>query len=165
MGGGNHFIELQEDEAGILCIMIHSGSRNFGYKVANYYNNQAKELNAKRSSPVPREYDLAYLPIDSEIAGEYISWMTLALEFARENRDVMLDVVKRNLLKVIPSMEFKNEVNAHHNYAAEEHHYGKRYGFIESGRYKGQRRGNRHYPRCDGQLFIYSKRQRQSGKL
>jgi len=126
LGGGNHFIELQEDEAGILCIMIHSGSRNFGYKVANYYNNQAKELNAKRSSPVPREYDLAYLPIDSEIAGEYISWMTLALEFARENRDVMLDVVKRNLLKVIPSMEFKNEVNAHHNYAAEEHHYGKK---------------------------------------
>ena len=68
---------------------------------------------------------MAFLPIDSEIA-ESISWMTLALEFARENRDVMLDVVKRNLLKVIPSMEFKNEVNAHHNYAAEEHHYGKK---------------------------------------
>jgi tRNA-splicing ligase RtcB len=49
----------------------------------------------------------------------------LALEFARENREVMLNVVKRHLLKIIPSIEFKNEVNAHHNYAAKEYHYGK----------------------------------------
>ncbi|MGI6412105.1 MAG: RtcB family protein [Syntrophomonadaceae bacterium] len=125
LGGGNHFIELQEDEEGILCIMIHSGSRNFGYKVARYYNNKAKELNKKWSSAVPIEYDLAFLPIDSETAKEYISWMTLALEFARENREVMLNVVKRHLLKIIPSIEFKNEVNAHHNYAAKEYHYGK----------------------------------------
>lgn len=125
LGGGNHFIELQEDEEGKLCIMIHSGSRNFGYKVARYYNKKAKELNEKWSSTVPREYDLAFLPIDSEIAREYISWMRLALEFARENREVMLNVVKKQLLEVIPSIEFKNEENAHHNYAAEEQHYGK----------------------------------------
>lgn len=125
LGGGNHFIELQEDEDGKLCIMIHSGSRNFGYKVARYYNEEAKELNKKWSSPVPKEYDLAFLTIDSEIAKEYIAWMTLALEFARENREVMLNVVKRHLLKIVPSIEFRNEANAHHNYAAEEHHYGK----------------------------------------
>lgn len=125
LGGGNHFIELQEDEDGKLCIMIHSGSRNFGYKVARYYNEKAKELNKKWSSPVPKEYDLAFLTIDSEIAKEYIAWMTLALEFARENREVMLNVVKRHLLKIVPSIEFRNEANAHHNYAAEEHHYGK----------------------------------------
>lgn len=68
---------------------------------------------------------MAFLPIDSEIAREYISWMRLALEFARENREVMLNVVKKQLLEVIPSIEFKNEENAHHNYAAEEQHYGK----------------------------------------
>ena len=34
-------------------------------------------------------------------------------------------------------MEFKNEVNAHHNYAAEEHHYGKGMG-SSKGRYKGR---------------------------
>jgi tRNA-splicing ligase RtcB len=45
LGGGNHFIELQEDEEGKLCVMVHSGSRNFGYKVAGYYNRLAKELN------------------------------------------------------------------------------------------------------------------------
>ncbi|HHT01484.1 MAG TPA: RtcB family protein [Firmicutes bacterium] len=125
LGGGNHFIELQEDEAGRLCIMVHSGSRNFGYKVARYFNSRAKQLNEKWSSPVPREFDLAFLPIDSDTAQEYIAWMTLALQFARENRTVMLNVVKRHLLQVIPNIEFQNEVNAHHNYAAAEHHYGK----------------------------------------
>ncbi|HPT83992.1 MAG TPA: RtcB family protein, partial [Limnochordia bacterium] len=38
LGGGNHFIELQEDEEGLLGLMVHTGSRNFGYKVANYFN-------------------------------------------------------------------------------------------------------------------------------
>ena len=105
--------------------MVHSGSRNFGYKVARYFNSRAKQLNEKWSSPVPREFDLAFLPIDSDTAQEYIAWMTLALQFARENRTVMLNVVKRHLLQVIPNIEFQNEVNAHHNYAAAEHHYGK----------------------------------------
>jgi tRNA-splicing ligase RtcB len=126
LGGGNHFIELQEDEAGKLCLMLHSGSRNFGYKVANYYNQKAKEFNKKISAPVPKEYDLAFLPVDSELANAYISWMTLALEFAQENRQVMLEVVKNHLAKKIPHIEFSNGVNAHHNYAAVERHYGKK---------------------------------------
>ncbi len=125
LGGGNHFIELQEDEDGRLCIMVHSGSRNFGYKVARFFNNRAKELNEKWSFPVPREYDLAYLPLDTREAEQYISWMTLALEFARENRQVMLEVVMERLAGKLPGIEFSGEVNAHHNYAAVERHYGK----------------------------------------
>ena len=54
LGGGNHFIELQEDEEGRLCIMVHSGSRNFGYKVARFFNNRAKELNERQSTPCQR---------------------------------------------------------------------------------------------------------------
>jgi len=45
LGGGNHFIELQEDEQGYLGIMVHTGSRNVGFKVANYFNRLAKGLN------------------------------------------------------------------------------------------------------------------------
>lgn len=125
LGGGNHFIELQQDDEGMLCIMVHSGSRNFGYKIARYFNNCAKDLNEKCSSPVPRSYDLAYLPLGSKEADAYISWMNLALEFAMENRQVMLEVVKNRLEDKFPSIEFKNEANAHHNYAAKECHYGK----------------------------------------
>ena len=47
LGGGNHFIEIQKCDDGYLYIMLHSGSRNLGKQVAEYYNNIAKELNKK----------------------------------------------------------------------------------------------------------------------
>jgi tRNA-splicing ligase RtcB len=125
LGGGNHFIELQEDENEKLCIMIHSGSRNFGYRIAKYFNDIAKELNQKWFSEVKKEVDLAFLPIDIKEGQEYIKWMKLALEFAQENRQKMLDAIKSILLKKIPNIQFSNEVNAHHNYADIENHYGK----------------------------------------
>ncbi len=125
LGGGNHFIELQEDDNGMLGIMVHSGSRNFGFKIANYYNSVAKGLNKKWGNIVPRHYDLAYLPTDRPEGKEYIMWMNLALEFAKENRSQMMYVVKDVLYKNIRGIEFGDEINAHHNYAAYENHYGK----------------------------------------
>jgi tRNA-splicing ligase RtcB len=44
LGGGNHFIEIDKDEDGYLYIVVHSGSRNFGYKVGTYFQEQAKFL-------------------------------------------------------------------------------------------------------------------------
>jgi tRNA-splicing ligase RtcB len=123
LGGGNHFIELQEDKEGMLCIMVHSGSRNFGYKIANYFNDVAIELNKNYYSVVPESYELAFLPVESREGKAYINWMKLALGFAMENRQAMLDAVKYELKKTIPEIEFKNEVNAHHNYASLETHY------------------------------------------
>lgn len=41
LGGGNHFIEIAEDSYGIKYLVIHTGSRNFGYKVAKYYQDKA----------------------------------------------------------------------------------------------------------------------------
>ena len=38
LGGGNHFIELQEDDEGFLSVMIHSGSRHFGKSVCDYFH-------------------------------------------------------------------------------------------------------------------------------
>lgn len=125
LGGGNHFIEIQEDEKGFISIMVHSGSRNFGYKIAHYYNGLAKELNKKWNFKVPVEFDLAYLPTDSVEGMEYIEWMKLALDFALENREKMMNVVKDKLYRQLPHIEFTNEVNAHHNYASLEKHYGK----------------------------------------
>jgi len=125
LGSGNHFIELQQDEAGLLCVMVHSGSRNFGYKVCEYFNKLAKKLNQSDSRKVPPEYDLAYLPISAPEGQDYINWMNLALRFARENRQAMMEVVKRELTRLLPAIEFRGEVNAHHNYAALENHYGQ----------------------------------------
>ena len=125
LGGGNHFIELQEDDKGMLGVMVHSGSRNFGFKVANHFNSVAKRLNDKWGNIIPQNYDLAYLPTDSREGKEYIIWMNLALDFARENRTQMMNVVKDVLERNIKGIEFSTEINAHHNYAAYEKHYGK----------------------------------------
>ncbi len=131
LGSGNHFIELQSDDHGNLGIMVHSGSRNLGFKICNYYNNKAKELNSQEKSSVLPEWDLAYLYTESETGKDYIRWMDLALDFARENRRMMLERVEnivQNLVRKytdIDKIELSEPVSCHHNYASLEKHYGK----------------------------------------
>ncbi|MCL4514529.1 MAG: RtcB family protein [Firmicutes bacterium] len=128
LGSGNHFIELQEDEDGKLGIMLHSGSRNFGLKIATYFNNVAKKLNKQLASGVPAAWDLAYLPADALEGQAYIRWMNLALDFARENRRLMMERTKEIVFDLVErhtgfkGIKVDMEVNAHHNYAALERH-------------------------------------------
>ena len=129
LGGGNHFIELQEDQEGYLCIMIHSGSRHLGKAICDYFHEMARELNRKWYSEVKDEYRLAFLPVQSEEGQQYIHWMNLALDYAFENRAHMLDktcaIVKAQIEKHAgQAVEFGEEINCHHNYAALENHYG-----------------------------------------
>jgi tRNA-splicing ligase RtcB len=130
LGGGNHFIELQEDNEGYLGIMIHSGSRNFGKQVCDFFHNIARELNQKWYSSVPDEWRLAFLPVDISEGKQYINWMNLALDFAAENRTKMMYAVRSIIEKWIGkhtniSFNYTDEINCHHNYAAIEHHYDK----------------------------------------
>lgn len=130
LGGGNHFIELQEDNEGYLCVMIHSGSRHIGKSVCDYFHNKARELNRRWYSDVPDEYRLAFLPTDSHEGKQYLNWMQLSMDFARENREKMMLAVKAVLEKYIGkytdfNLEFSGDINCHHNYAALEHHYDK----------------------------------------
>lgn len=145
LGSGNHFIELQTDDRGYLGIMVHSGSRNIGYKICNYYNDLAKEFNKTRTSPLPPEWDLAYLLTDSEVGKQYISWMNLALDFAKENRARMMKLVIDKVCALVAKyagifeVEYSDQVTCHHNYASFEEHYGKmvwvhRKGAIRAGR-------------------------------
>lgn len=128
LGGGNHFIEIQESDDGLLGIMIHSGSRNFGKQICDYYHNAARLLNEKWYAPIPDEWRLAFLPVDSEEGKQYINWMNLALDFAYENRALMLkatqNILDRMMKKhVNTDYKYTDEINCHHNYAAIEHHY------------------------------------------
>ena len=130
LGGGNHFIELQEDDEGYLGIMVHSGSRNFGKQVCDYFHNTARELNRKWYSEVPQEWRLAFLPVDSKEGKQYINWMNLALDFAAENRTKMMLAVSAIVEKWINKhtdirFSYTAEINCHHNYAALENHYRK----------------------------------------
>lgn len=130
LGGGNHFIELQEDENGLCTIMLHSGSRNFGYRVCSHFNNIARELNEKWHSCVPEEWRLPFLPADSTEGKRYLDWMQLSMDFAYENRAAMLQRVKEIFGKYVlkftgTEAHFSGEINCHHNYAALENHFGK----------------------------------------
>lgn len=130
LGGGNHFIEIQEDDKGYVGIMLHSGSRNIGAKVCNYFHKVARDLNAKWHTQVPDHYRLAFLPADSVEGKAYINFMQFCLDFAHENRDKMMDEVQRTFTKLIEkhldkTPEYTGYINCHHNYAALEHHWGR----------------------------------------
>lgn len=125
LGGGNHFIELQRDNDGIIWIMVHSGSRNIGYRVAEYYNKLARSLNTLWYADFAVKSDLAFLPLDTEEAQAYLKEMQYCVDFAFSNRTLMMDRVKEAILENFPSTSFDAMINIAHNYAAMEHHFGK----------------------------------------
>jgi tRNA-splicing ligase RtcB len=128
LGGGNHFLEIQKNEIGNLCVMIHSGSRNLGKQVADHHNKIAQILNAKYFSGVPPEHDLAFLPIDSNEGQEYLADMQYCIDFALGNRMEMLNCCQQAIYKVFKpfqKVEFKDTINIARNYARMENHFGK----------------------------------------
>ena len=125
LGGGNHFIELQQGDDGRVWVMIHSGSRNLGLKVAKHYNDAAKELNAQWFSAVPKKWDLAFLPTDSSLATFYLHEMRYCVDFALANRQMMIRAVEECLADVVGIVDFDDPINIAHNYAAMEHHFGQ----------------------------------------
>ena len=125
LGGGNHFIEIQKGNDGFIWIMIHSGSRNIGFKVANYYNRLAIDLNRRWGSKIPKQWQLAFLPIDSEPGRKYISEMHYCVDFAYANRKLMMERVKAALLMYAAPVSFDPLINIAHNYAVMESHFNK----------------------------------------
>ncbi len=130
LGGGNHFIELQEDDEGLLGIMVHSGSRNFGKRICDTFHLAARELAAKMDGAAPDDWRMAHLPLDSAAGQQYIHWINLALDFAAENRARMMAVAQEVLERTVAkytaaTFGYTRHINCHHNYAALERHYGK----------------------------------------
>lgn len=125
LGGGNHFIELQKDEEGNLWIMIHSGSRNLGKQVGDYYNKIAASLNEKWHSVVSPEIRLPFLPHGTREFGAYWNEMKYCIDFALCNRKLMMERIQEVIADSLKGIEFEPMINIAHNYAAIEHHFGK----------------------------------------
>jgi len=127
LGGGNHFIEIQKGSDGQIWIMIHSGSRNLGKKVADHYNKLAVKLNEKWFSEIPKKWELAFLPFDCDEGKHYIKEMNYCVEFALANRNLMMENIKQCIEKVLKTKEnlFPEPIiNIAHNYAKMENHFG-----------------------------------------
>lgn len=109
LGGGNHFIELGKDGENFLWLTIHSGSRNFGLKVATYFQERADKLCGDYFQDFG---DLNFLPESSEEYHTYIDAMGVAQKFAHCNRLEMMSKIVYGYFNVQPD----EIIDSVHNY-------------------------------------------------
>ncbi len=110
LGGGNHFIEIGENPEGEKYLLIHSGSRNIGKQIADFYQKKAKDICKAMQISTPQ--GLEYLPLEYG-GNNYLVDMELAQQFASLNRKVMLKIILRYF-----GIKFKEEdlIESVHNY-------------------------------------------------
>lgn len=124
LGGGNHFIEVCLDESDQVWVMLHSGSRGIGNALADYFIQLARQDMERWMIHLP-DRDLAYFPEGTEHFDDYFEAVHWAQEYAYQNRQCMVDLVLAALQRHLPAFVVTSEVvNCHHNYVAQEHHYG-----------------------------------------
>lgn len=125
LGGGNHFIEVCLDETNQVWVMLHSGSRGIGNAIASYFIALARKDMERWMIQLP-DRDLAYFPEGSEHFADYVEAVHWAQDYAMQNRTSMLELVLVALQRHLPPFTVTTEaVNCHHNYVAQEHHYGE----------------------------------------
>jgi len=127
LGTGNHFIELCLDEADGVWILLHSGSRGVGNRIGTYFVELAKRDMGVHLKDLP-DADLAYLKEGTQYFDDYVTAVSWAQNFARHNRELMMDAIIRALSQckgIPPFMANVEVVNCHHNYVSREHHFGQ----------------------------------------
>ncbi|NMA01519.1 MAG: RtcB family protein [Clostridia bacterium] len=93
LGGGNHFIELNKDDEDNLYLVIHSGSRNLGKQVADYYQKIAIKQCRAQGLDYPR--DLCFL--EGTWRERYLHDMQVCQEYATINRETMANIILDHL--------------------------------------------------------------------
>lgn len=125
LGGGNHFIEIQQGDDGFIWLMIHSGSRNLGYRVAHHYNGLATEFSRKKNTGIGEKWQLDVLLLQSRSGQAYLREMNYCVAFAAANRQAMMRSVQQLLGDLEPSVTYAPAIDIAHNYAAQERHFGQ----------------------------------------
>lgn len=126
LGGGNHFIEICLDENDDVWIMLHSGSRGVGNRIGSFYIERAKREMERLSIHLP-DADLAYFQEGSRYFDDYVMAVSWAQDYARSNRELMMELVIKALQETpgLPPFTLSEKaVNCHHNYVERENHYG-----------------------------------------
>lgn len=123
LGSGNHFLEVCLDERDIVWVVLHSGSRGMGNKLAQGHIKTAKKLAEQWFIPL-EDPDLAYLVQGTPEFGAYIRDMNWAQDYALANRERMMDEALRSLFELMPGVEARR-INCHHNFTVNERHMGK----------------------------------------
>ncbi|WP_109511320.1 RtcB family protein [Pseudomonas ovata] len=126
LGGGNHFVEVCLDEANRVWFMLHSGSRGVGNAIGNLFIHMAQDDMRQHIANLP-DRDLAYFEEGSEHFDDYVEAVGWAQDFARQNRELMMQAVIKATRQVItkPFEVALEAVNCHHNYVQKERHFGE----------------------------------------
>lgn len=137
LGSGNHFIELGEGKDNYY-LTVHSGSRGLGALIFKYWSERAKQWYAKTrkdniksqidiipkqdrekwiknfydNTNIPKQY-MCLVGIDME---EYLCDITIAKNYAKENREIILQTIYRELKKSIPELKAYSIKESIHNY-------------------------------------------------
>lgn len=124
LGGGNHFIELCLDEEDRVWIMLHSGSRGIGNRIGNYFITLAKE-DMLRHGVTLTDKNLAYFKEGSPNFADYVEAVLWAQTYASTNRSMMMSAVIGAVWESLTRFDWGDMVvSCHHNYVANEHHFG-----------------------------------------
>ncbi|MFH1761885.1 MAG: RtcB family protein [bacterium] len=141
LGGGNHFIEIQEVNEifspalgdsfnihkGQIVVMIHSGSRGLGHQVGGDYMHASLIYDLENNLLLPAK-DLSYFPIDSQQGSAYLGAMRACANFAYVNRQAMAMLVRRCIRHDYGrDIELPTVYDVSHNIASFEGHQGKQY--------------------------------------
>lgn len=129
VGAGNHYVDLFEDETGAVWIGVHFGSRGFGHKTASgFLSLIAGGAFDERGKDGEMDSPPTLLAIDSELGAAYISAMTLAGDYARAGRQLVVEQVRSIL-----GADVVDTVENHHNYAWRESHGGDDFWVVRKG--------------------------------
>ena len=136
LGGGNHFIEVCLDTDNNVWVMLHSGSRNIGKTLAEIHMEVAQKL--EHNTALVDKALATFLSGTPEMAS-YRNDLFWAQRYAFLNREIMFERIKEAILNFWPGCTFDTPIMCHHNYVAEEHHFGEdvivtRKGAIRAGK-------------------------------
>lgn len=126
LGTGNHFVEVCLDEEQSVWFMLHSGSRGVGNAIGSHFIELARQDMQRWMINLP-DRDLAYFPEGTEHFDDYVEAVEWAQNFAKLNREVMMQNVIAAVRRVIPK-PFESHVeavNCHHNYVSRERHFDR----------------------------------------
>ena len=138
LGSGNHFFELCVDERGRCWVVLHSGSRGIGNQLAQAHIAKARKL-AKEAMLHLEDMDLAYFLQGTQEFDAYIADMGWAQDYARANRDQMMDNAMREVFSFLGFGRETQRINCHHNFTQPEVHDGRQLWVTRKGAIKADK--------------------------
>jgi tRNA-splicing ligase RtcB len=135
LGSGNHFFELCVDERGRCWVVLHSGSRGIGNQLAQAHIAKARQL-AKAMDVELEDPNLAYFVQGTPEFEAYIADMLWAQDYARANRDQMMDNAMGELFAFLGFGRETQRINCHHNFTQREVHDGRELWITRKGAIK-----------------------------